>query len=373
MIRSRPPRFRVIASNLHRGGGVQVGASIVAELQALESESGYSFEFEVSREVANNLPLEARNNPAVEVVDRRPQSVNRWLTDLLSPRPDVCFVVFGPAWFPVRGRIKACGYADVTSLYEDPLGRKPSPRSRMRKRLSLLQLRRFDAVFVETEAIAARVVGHGMGRPTQDVIVVPNAASRPALEGTAAVDLPARGSGDAKRFLFTSAVYRHKNHEFLAPLGQALLEQGIVVEFVLTVDQESWDSLPSRVRAFAINLGPVAVSQLRHLHSLVDGAITPSLLEASSALPLEAIALGTPLFAADRDFNRTICGDAATYFDPLDPVVAAEQIATALRSPDTLEHRRMRGLEIYATLPTPAHRAHLVLKSLEGRAHAKGG
>ncbi len=75
-------------------------------------------------------------------------------------------------------------------------------------------------------------------------------------------------------------------------------------------------------------------------------------------MPLEAMRMGLPLFASDRDFVRSVCGDVPIYFDPEDVLAAAEVLARALRDPDGLAERARRGAVWVGQLPTAAHRAH---------------
>ena len=86
-----------------------------------------------------------------------------------------------------------------------------------------------------------------------------------------------------------------------------------------------------------------------------------SLREAFSATPLEALQVGLPLFASDRDFVRSVCGDAATYIDPLDAKAAARTIAAALAQPDTVADRVARGRALLATWPSAADRSQRYL------------
>ena len=47
-----------------------------------------------------------------------------------------------------------------------------------------------------------------------------------------------------------------------------------------------------------------------------DYVISPSLLECFSAIYAESIFLNKPLFVSDYPFSKSICKNAALYFDP---------------------------------------------------------
>ena len=74
------------------------------------------------------------------------------------------------------------------------------------------------------------------------------------------------------------------------------------------------------------NHGEVTPSQLHELYAQVDGVFFPSLLEASSATPLEANVLGIPLVASNRDFVRTTA-ETFALFEPTDPLDTASALA----------------------------------------------
>lgn len=105
------------------------------------------------------------------------------------------------------------------------------------------------------------------------------------------------------------------------------------IAFVLTLRHEEWESLPRLTREHSINLGPVTVAQLPNLYASCNVAFFPSLFEAFSVTPLEAMVTGTPLVASDRDFVREVAGEAAWYADPTDPEALADALVAAASSP----------------------------------------
>jgi glycosyltransferase involved in cell wall biosynthesis len=127
---------------------------------------------------------------------------------------------------------------------------------------------------------------------------------------------------------YVTRAYPHKNVAFLGAVGIELrTRHELLVNFVVTLTHDEWFALDSDTREYCTNIGVQKIAQVPSLLMQVDGAFFPSLLEAFSVTPLEAMALQLPLFASDRDFVRTICGDYPHYFDPEDPSAAAKVIA----------------------------------------------
>lgn len=76
------------------------------------------------------------------------------------------------------------------------------------------------------------------------------------------------------------------------------------------------------------------------------GLVFPSFYEGFGIPPLEALAKDCPVLASDIPPVREVCGDAAVYFDPHDPLALAERMRETLgESPDARRERLRRGRE----------------------------
>lgn len=201
-------------------------------------------------------------------------------------------------------------------------------------------------------------------------MVVPNCLNGAVLAGRArpvGLDDAIASAGGDFLLLYTTRAYPHKNLEFLPAVRAAAARRGIRVRFLVTLTKAEWKSTSEAFRSASVNVGPVNVSEIAALHAAADGVFFPSLLEASSATPLEALALGSPLFASDRDFVRAAAADAAHYFDPLDPDSAAEVLAAGFSDRTALEQARQIGHRVVTSLPTARERAERYLGLLTGR------
>ncbi|MBK8375542.1 MAG: glycosyltransferase family 4 protein [Sphingomonadales bacterium] len=66
-------------------------------------------------------------------------------------------------------------------------------------------------------------------------------------------------------------------------------------------------------------LGYVTDEELRSLYEAASAYVMPSLLEGFGIPAVEAMTLGCPVIASNVSALPEVCGDAALYFDPLDP------------------------------------------------------
>jgi glycosyltransferase involved in cell wall biosynthesis len=371
MIAERP--WRLIASNLHAGGGVQVAASLldeIAQLTTVGEWQGVSdlIDAEVSSEVLANLRPDTVERLAMKVVNRRPSRMASKLSDARGRYASV-LTVFGPLYSAPRAGRRIMGYADVTSLYPDPSSTGVSPGTRARRSLrshmSRMEASRQDLLVVETDAMKDRL-RDVLGSSCPQIEVVANAVNARVLDAELDVRIAdvlerERRTADVL-FSFPTRAYPHKNLKFLPLVRHQLLRRGIDARFVVTLRHEEWTAQSPEFRLACLNLGEVTVEQIATVMRLSDGIFFPSLLEAYSATPIEALALGTPLFASDRKFVRSTCRDAAVYFDPLDAMATAETLVRVVDDPGGQASRVVRGKDLVRQLPTATDRARSFLQ-----------
>ena len=67
-----------------------------------------------------------------------------------------------------------------------------------------------------------------------------------------------------------------------------------------------------------MNIGPVDINDCPYLYSKSDALFLPTLVETFSASYPEAMIMNKPILTSDYPFSRSVCKDAALYFDPYD-------------------------------------------------------
>ncbi|MFT8676100.1 MAG: glycosyltransferase family 1 protein [Acetobacter sp.] len=136
----------------------------------------------------------------------------------------------------------------------------------------------------------------------------------------------------------------HKNLARLDALARALAARGIALVISGSVNGAVFNArggqtLPSP----AIYVGRVTDRELRALYEAAACFVFPSLYEGFGLPPLEAMACGCPVVAADIAVLHEICGAAALYADPTDPDAIARAVLDVLDTPASARDMRAAG------------------------------
>lgn len=372
-----PRQAIIVASNLHSGGAVQVAASLLNELASVDEHSnhpsgirefiaGYEIIAEVSDAVESNLTEKARGSLRLTVRNRHPHTM-RFIAADLRNHFDIAFVVFGPYYFPLRADRKVMGFADVTSVYPPPVDERFTTlvRRTIRTYLSLTRARSVNALIVETDAISARLSERNVNTSTH---VISNTLNQQIAATEHANRRRLRGNSIT--LLYVARDYPHKNLAFLPKVAETASLMNITIQFLVTLRQDEWNRQTSSFHRTCHNLGELNIDQLVDAYDRADGVFFPSLLEAQSATPIEALALGVPLFCSNLDFSWTTSGDSAWYFDPHDPADAVATICAAIASPDEVARKINSGRQVAASMPSATDRFNATIGVLtQGNAH----
>jgi glycosyltransferase involved in cell wall biosynthesis len=294
--------------------------------------------------------------------------INRMLRKKESEiRPDVVIATSGPSYFHSRAP-QVIGFNLPLYIYpESPFVRELSAyrklRLRLKKHLHYYFFKRDAKAFVvQTEDVNRRV---RKALNTGRVFTVTNTHNGfyddwkpyPAK-------LPPKSEGEV-RLLTLSAWYPHKNMDLIPEVLDVLPSvSDRRFTFVLTLSPDDFDrNLAGRPQTKNIlNVGPVKPRECPSLYRECDIMFLPTLAECFSASYPEAMVMERPIVTTDLGFSRSICGDAALYFEPRNPVDAARRIAQ-LVSDDTLQDDLIRkGQDRLHQFDTSRRRAEKYLK-----------
>jgi glycosyltransferase involved in cell wall biosynthesis len=135
--------------------------------------------------------------------------------------------------------------------------------------------------------------------------------------------------GRARFLLYPANAWKHKNHERLFAAYAEVRRERPDLRLVLTGAGHDRLTLPKG----AESRGHVTLDELVELYRSAAALVYPSLYEGFGIPCVEAMACGCPVAASDVASIPEVCGDAAVYFDPLDPESIAEGIHVVLDRP----------------------------------------
>ena len=364
-------RLLVNASSVWKGGSLQNAKSFIEECRKFPEHQFYVV---LNSNLIQNIEVHAfpRNfkffklscRPAAKL---RSLAFSRIFFRELEEkvRPDVVFTTSGPAYW--RPRVPhVVGYNLPHYVYpESPFFNVISPKDRMKWKIKGHFVRFFfrtdaDAYVVQTDDVNARLK-KWLGR--SNVFTVSNTCSSYYFAPPERSNkLPQKKRGEY-RLLVMSRYYRHKNLEIiprvLGTLGPTEKER---VRFVLTINGDLFRALiPRNYYRNVVNLGPIRVEEGPGLYKECDALFLPTLLECFSASYAEAMAMQRPILTSDLGFARSICGNAAMYFDPLDPVDIGKKIAELMHDRGKQNELVERGKLRLRSFLSPEKRAEKYL------------
>ncbi len=151
------------------------------------------------------------------------------------------------------------------------------------------------------------------------------------------VDLDELTPDDGPRepfLLYPARPWPHKNHQRLYEAFVLLRGARPQLRLVLT-GHGDFGQVPEGVEV----RGLVPRGELLGLYRRAAALVFPSLYEGFGQPPLEAMACGCPVAAANAAALPEVCGDAARLFDPHDPRAIAAAVDDVLDEPDAWSRR----------------------------------
>jgi len=257
---------------------------------------------------------------------------------------DLVFTVFGPSYFFHKNTRHLFGFAQPNIVY---------PHNHLTARMRLLRrlitrakyeiqawfFSRADEIVVELEHVKLGLRRRAFFEQ-KPISVVYNSVHSVFREPHrwVSLDMPSQPRG--LRLGVISRNYPHKNLAILADVKQHLLKtHGLEVNIFVTFTQREWDNCDEYFRRNIINVGALSLSQCPTFYKAMHGVVFPSLLECFSAVPIETMIMGRPLFASNLPFIKDVCGEHCVYFEPLDPVDIANTIGCFYSLPISEQQR----------------------------------
>ena len=280
--------------------------------------------------------------------------------------PDVVFTVFGPAcWTPRSPHIT--GFANSYYVYpESPFYKvipwKEKMRIQLMKWAHRFFLKRNGQYFIcETQDMSQRLVKF-LKINRNNVFTVSNTFNHffenPNTENLPVL-LPKRREGEF-RIVSLASLDIHKNLTVINDVVPILEKKlpGNKVKFVLTVDENKFQTqFNTLAKSKIVNLGRIPVKFCPQLYVESDVLFLPSLIESFSANYPEAMKMKKPILTSNYSFATSICGDAASYFDPTNPNDIADKIIELIENKEKYDQLLEKGtiqLKNFGTAKTRA-------------------
>lgn len=205
-------------------------------------------------------------------------------------------------------------------------------------------LQRASCIITGTE-VGQRELERFYGIDPTRVLIAPHPTPSFALDDSESLpySLPSH-LGIEEQFIFYPAQFwPHKNHATLISALAILREEGHFVPQLVLVGSDKGNRLFLEELARSIGVedrihfpGFISVSELKSLYQHAIAMVYPSVSGPENLPPLEAFGLGCPVLVSDFEGAREQLGDAAYFFDPLDP----KQIADAIVAIQDLKIRQ---------------------------------
>jgi glycosyltransferase involved in cell wall biosynthesis len=353
------------ASNLQKGGALQVAHSFLYEIKERD---------EISFEVVLSSPLKEQidedefpDNFKFYTYDKR-KGVNNFFLgkdkylDELEGRikPNCVFTIFGPSyWKPKAPHL--CGYAIPHYIYpESPFFERLTITEKfslfIKKRIRMNGFKNHsNYLVVETEDAKGKLLQHH-NIEEEKVFVVSNTYNN-RFDDYEDYFWPSINNANFN-LLFLSSYYKHKNFEIIEEVTDVLKKKELTdVRFITTLKKEELKKLNFDKNDFVINVGPQPIVKCPSLYKNTDALFLPTLLECFTANYVEAMVMERPILTSDFGFSRSICGDAATYFDPENPNDIVSKIESIKKSENKIDQLVKNGISELKKFETSRSRA----------------
>lgn len=341
------------------GGGLQVASSFLNELKEFGRDEYHIFlsmavvSIIDQNEFPNNFVFyEFKNSPAHF---KNRLSVTKKLDQLIKKiQPEFVFSVFGPTyWKPKTTHIM--GFAIPHIIYSNyNFVKKLNLLSKLEFKYKEFELKRNADHYITESEDASNQLRKILNNIKQKVYTVGNTHGS-HFKNINIID--GNRFSDKFSLVTISANHPHKNLNIIKGVIDELLNFNIEFLFILTIKQEDYKVQFMEYDKYIINLGPVKPAECPDIYNKVDTMFLPTLLEVFSASYPEAMKMKKPILTSYLGFARSICKDAALYFDPNNPKDIADKIFELYQNKNLQKELIEKGNERLKSFPTARQRA----------------
>lgn len=325
-------------SNISTGGAIQVAMSFIDHVISSDFKDVFHFLF------SERLMMEIKKSHLIAHLGE----LNYRKTNRLSLffyfsflQPKKIFTLFGPLYSLklIRGRDWITGFAQPWILY---------PNNRVYEELNFTKWLRYKITFLIQKVFFSNshtlIVEHdGVKAKLQTlfkdkkIIVAKNCLNQIFLSPSKWKPIPIKQTKKLKIGVI-GRNYIHKNLKMLPEVHDLLLQNhSLLTQFYCTLTPEEMNKMSDDFQAKIISVGEIDLNQCPDFYNNMDIIFFPSNLECFSATPLETLFMKKSIVCSNLAFNKNIIGKFGVYFEPNNPISAAEKIATVLETQNSQE------------------------------------
>lgn len=357
------------ASNLRVGGAIQVTLSVINELYAFPEYDFYVFLSPAFNGLLEEKAFKQANIKFywVDFPSRITFSGRVKQLDILEEKigPNCVFSIFGPTYWSPKAPHMA-GFAQGYYLYgELPYFKRLGALARLKLFLlsnyhRLLLQKHVQHYVVETEDVKFRL-SKFLKVSLHHIHVATNTYSNHFCNFD---DIQTPTQEKPFKLLTIAYPYPHKNLNILKKVSDILNEREISYQFQITVPDDYYKMFFNGYEETIINLGPVKNIDCPHLYANSDAMILPSLVECFSASYPESMKMKRPILTSDYSFAKSVCGNAAIYFNALDPIDISEKIIKLANDDKLYKSLVLAGTERLSFFMSPKERCDKYIDTL---------
>lgn len=304
------------------GGGLQVAISFINECKNNNLNEYHVF---IGSNVIEQIDVNdfPNNFQFYHIPSLKKYKINSYLRKIEAViSPNIVFSIFGPSYFRPKS-LHLVGFAQGYYIYpESPFWKTISFKDKIviwtKKKIHLFCLRNeADAFVCETFDATERL--KKIFGTKKKYFTVSNTYNSYFTNPNLDYEFNLPNKEDIEfRFVLISKFYLHKNIQIIPKILDILFTKQIRnIKFVVTIEEDEYNNLfGSKYINNVINVGPIPIHQCPSLYSKCDALFFPSTIECFSASYPEAMIMKKPIITSDLGFARSICGNAALYFDP---------------------------------------------------------
>lgn len=363
-------RIIVNCSNLRIGGGIQVALSFIQEFIGFPENEYHVF---LSPQISSQI--DKKKYPYNFNFYHFEHSISsfRYAYGVIMQlkkieniiKPDCVFTVFGPSYWTPKSK-HLMGYAMPHYVYPEYLKKvrlslKEHYLNILKKKYHKFFLKKNAEYYYSETANVSKRLSQFVNINEKKVFTIGNTYNHVFNNPLINLKILPSKKEQEFRLITISSYYIHKNLTIINEIIPLIKTSNINIKFILTIPENIFRMKFMQNSSYIINVGPVPISHCPYLYANSDALFLPTLLECFSASYPEAMKMKKPILTSDLSFAHDICGDAAEYFNPLNPKDIANKIIDLANDKNRQKELINNGERRLLDFETPKSRAEKLL------------